>query len=187
MSILQTDGMDTSFPGVEPLIEEALTPLAEVPGGRGSAPLAFAARVLLEWDGSTDPDSPAPTLYQSLLTSLLDLLLSEEMSPETLGFLRFYFNSDPLLFGMLADRARTESGRRGADRHGEEPADVVAHAFKLSVAALQKRYGIGSAHGRGAGRPPSRLPIPSGGAPGFRWLNRSGIAPRGTASSISVP
>ncbi len=185
MSILQTDGMDTSFPAVEPLIEEALTPLAEVPGGRGSAPLASAARVLLEWDGSTDPDSPAPTLYQSLLTSLLDLLLSEEMSPETLGFLRFYFNSDPLLFGMLADRSNPVWKDR-SDRHGEEPADVVAHAFKLSVAALQKRYGNRVSAWTWRRAAPVTLAHPLGGIPGFRWLNRSGIAPRGTASSIWI-
>ena len=35
----------------------------------------------------------------------MDVLLSHEVSPSTLVFLRAYFNADPLLFGILNDPA----------------------------------------------------------------------------------
>ncbi len=183
MSLLQTDGLDASFSALQPLVEQGLAPLAEAEDP--DAILASAARALLDWDGRTDPDSPAPTLYQSLLTSLMNLLLSEEMSPATLDFLHFYFNSDPLLFGMLSDLSNPAWEDRSA-HHGEQPADVVAHAFKLSVAALEKRYGSKVSAWTWRRAAPVTLAHPLGGIPGFRWTNRSGIPPRGTATSLWI-
>ena len=184
MSVLQTDGLDMSFAVLRPLVEEGLAPLAESQDP-GDAVLATAARTLLDWDGNTDPGSPATTLYQSLLTSLMNVLLSEEMRPATLDFLRFYFNSDPLLFGMLEDRSNP-AWRDMTVLHGEKPADVVAHAFRLSVAALQKRYGKKVSEWTWRRAATVTLAHPLGGIPGFRWLNRGGIAPRGTAVSVWV-
>lgn len=181
MSVLQTDGQDASFEAMMALVQQGLAPLA---GAQDQdALLSSAARVLLDWDGRTDPDSPAPTLYQSLLTSLMTLLLKEEMSPATLNFLLFYFNSDPLLFGMLADRSNPAWTDRGT-RHGEQPADVVAHAFRLSVTALEKRYGSRVSAWTWRRAAPVTLAHPLGRIPGFRWTNRGGIPPRGTATSL---
>ena len=97
MNILQTDGLDASRASMRPLIRSkprrvrrAVRPPGSDAGKPG--PDSAAAAVLLSWDGRTDPDSP-PTLYQSLLTSLMRRLLSDEMSPATLSFLQFYFNS----------------------------------------------------------------------------------------------
>ncbi len=184
MGLLQTDGMDESFPALRGLLEQGLGPVAESPDPRDVL-LAQAARMLLDWDGSTDPDSPAPTLYQSLLTSLMNLLLSGEMSPATFDFLKFYFNSDPLLFGMLMDPGNPVWKDR-SDRHGEQPAEVVAHAFSLSVAALEKRYGNKVSGWTWRRAAPVTLANPLGGIPGFHWMNRAGIPPRGSANSIWI-
>jgi len=184
MSVLQNDGFDSSFQTLRPLIVEGLAPLAESHGPEESL-LSSAARELLEWDGSTDPDSPAPTLYQSLLTSLMNLLLSREMSPATLDFVRFYFNSDPLLFGMLSNQSNPAWKDRTI-RRGEQPADVVAHAFRLSVAALRERYGNRVSNWAWRRAALVTLANPLGGIPGFGWMNRGGIPPRGTANSVWV-
>jgi penicillin G amidase len=184
MGVLQTDGMDESFRALRGLVEQGLEPLAESRAPQ-DALRAQAARTLLDWDGSTDPDSPAPTLYQSLLTSLMNLLLSGEMSPATLDFIKFYFNSDPLLFGMLMDLGNPAWKDR-ATRHGEQPADVVAHAFSLSVAALEKRYGNKMSAWTWRRAAPVTLANPLGGIPGFHWMNRGGIPPRGSANSIWI-
>ncbi|HUJ76351.1 MAG TPA: penicillin acylase family protein, partial [bacterium] len=184
MSMLQTDGKDESFGKLLPLLEQALSSVAE-----SRAPLdalqAQAARTLLDWDGGTDPDSPAPTIYQSLLTSLMNLLLSGEMSPATLSFIRFYFNADPLLFGMLMDPKNPAWNDRLV-RHGEQPTDVVQHAFSLGVAALRKRYGSKVSGWTWRRAAPVTLANPLGSVPGFRWTNRGGIPPKGTGVSVWV-
>ncbi|HUI70848.1 MAG TPA: penicillin acylase family protein, partial [Spirochaetia bacterium] len=179
-----TDGLDESFLALRPLIMSGLGPLA---GSQGpEQPLVSqAASVLLDWDGSTDPDSSAPTLYQSLLTSLMNLLLSREMSPATLAFLHFYFNSDPLLFGMLSDLSNPAWKDRTI-RRGEQPADVVAHAFRISVAALRERYGNKMSDWTWRRAAPVTLANPLGAVPGFGWTNRSGIPPRGAANTVWV-
>ena len=184
MSMLQTDGKDESFRRLFPLISQGLSGVAESRTPQDEL-LAQAARTLLDWDGSTDPDSAAPTIYQSLLTSLMTVLLSGEMSAATLDFIKFYFNADPLLFGMLMDPGNPAWNDR-AVRLGEQPADVVQHAFSLSVAALRKRYGgkVSSWTWRRAA--PVTLAHPLGSVPGFRWTNRGGIPPRGTGVSVWV-
>jgi len=184
MSALQTDGLDESFTALRPLIEAGLAPLAESQDPK-DALLATAARTLLGWDGSTDPDAPATTLYQSLLTSLMNVLLSGEMRPATLDFLRFYFNSDPFLFGLLENQSNPVWKDRNIV-HGETPADVVAYAFRLSVAALQKRYGNKVSAWTWRKAATVTLTHPLGGIPGFRWLNRGRITPQGTAVSVWV-
>ena len=179
MSLLQADGRDNSFQSVRSLIERGIAPLADAP----SPLLASAARTLLSWDGNTDPDSPAPTLYQSLLTTLMDTLLSGEVSPPTLDFLLFYFNTDPLIFGMLDDPAnpvwRDIRAKTGRDREG-----VVAMCFRLTVAALSKKYGSRLTGWTWRRAAPVTLSHPLGSIPGFGFLNRGGIPPRGTASSV---
>ena len=72
--------------------------------------------MLRAWDGGVDPGSPAPTLYQSLLTVLMNSLLSDEVPQQTLEFLQFYFNADPLLFGILEDPANPAWENRAAVR-----------------------------------------------------------------------
>lgn len=184
VSALQTDGRDGSFAAVRPLIVTGLSALAESVSPLDALP-AQAARTLLGWDGRTDPDSPAPTLYQSLLVELMNLLLSEEMSRATLDFLHFYFNADPLLFGMLLDQSNPAWKDRSA-LDGESPADVVARSFRLTVAALAKRYGNRLQAWTWRKAAPVTLSHPLGGVPGFRWLNRGGIAPQGTDSSVWI-
>ena len=184
MSLLQTDGMDNSFQSVRPLLESGIASLAESSDPKDEL-VASAARTLLGWDGETDPDSPAPTLYQSLLTTLMRTLLSGEVRSSTLSFLQFYFNSDPLLFGMLADQSNPVWKDRSVAR-GEDPPSVVAGAFRSSVAALAKKYGGRLSAWTWRRAAPVTLSHPLGAIPGFRFLNRGGIAPRGTASSLWI-
>ncbi len=184
MSLLQTDGMDNSFQSVRPLLESGIASLAESSDPKDEL-VASAARTLLGWDGETDPDSAAPTLYQSLLTTLMRTLLSGEVRSSTLSFLQFYFNSDPLLFGMLADQSNPVWKDRSVTR-GEDPPSVVADAFRSSVAALAKKYGGRLSAWTWRRAAPVTLSHPLGAIPGFRFLNRGGIAPRGTASSLWI-
>ena len=179
MSALQSDGRDNSFPSVRAVIEKGVATLADAP----SPLLASAARTLLAWDGNTDPDSPAPTLYQSLLTTLMDVLLAHEVSMSTLGFLRTYFNSDPLLFGILGDPANP-AWTDLRELTGQDQTRVVATAFRLSVAALTRRYGPRLTEWTWRRAAPVTLPNALGSVPGLGFLNRGGFAPRGTSSSV---
>ncbi|MGA2481330.1 MAG: penicillin acylase family protein, partial [Spirochaetia bacterium] len=196
MRRLQTDGTDTSWVSVQPLVSRSLEPLAA-----GFDLLGAAARMLRAWDGRVDPGSPAPTLYQSLLTVLMNSLLSDEVPPQTLEFLQFYFNADPLLFGILEDPANPAwedlaavrpSGRtgtpvpRGLGAAGEKrsPEQMVAAAFRTVVADLQEAYGNDLDEWTWRRAAPVTLMHPLGSVFGFWSLNRGRIDPRGTATSI---
>jgi penicillin G amidase len=178
MSRLQTDGRDNSWSAVRPLILEALVPLAD----EGDM-LGAAARTLLSWNGQVDPSSPAPTLYQSLLTVLMDTLLGDEVTPATLDYLHFYFNTDPLLFGILGDPENPAWENRRT-RRDEPAAEVVAHAFGETVGRLARAYGPDVQKWTWRRAAPVTLAHPLGSVPGFWSLNRTGIPPRGTASSL---
>lgn len=179
MSKLQTDGRDNSWDAVRGIVSGGIARLADSP----STLVASAARTLLAWDGNVDPDSPAPTLYQSLLTTLMNVLLSREMSTVTLSFLRFYFNADPLLFGMLQD-PDNPAWKDLAELSGEDRDAVVAMSFRLSIAALVQKYGARLDNWTWRRTAPVIVAHPLGSIPGFGFLNRGGFAPRGTASSI---
>jgi penicillin G amidase len=178
MRMLQTDGRDNSWSPVQPLVQRALAPLAEEANALGAA-----ARTLLSWDGEVNASSPAPTLYQSLLTVLMDTLLGDEVTPATLDFLHFYFNTDPLLFAILDDPSNPAWENRRA-RQDEPPEKVVARAFGETVARLSKAYGADVQRWTWGRAAPVTLAHPLGRVPGYWSLNRTGIPPRGTASSL---
>jgi penicillin G amidase len=142
-----------------------------------------AARTLLSWDGDVDPSSPAPTLYQSLLSVLMDTLLEDEVTPATMDYLHFYFNTDPLLFGILGDPENPawEDRRTRLDESAEK---VVAGAFGETVGRLARAYGQDVQRWTWRRAAPVALSHPLGRVPGFWSANRTGIPPRGTASSI---
>ena len=178
MRLLQTDGRDNSYRAVKALVQRALAPLAGEPNTLGTA-----ARTLLSWDGDVDPSSPAPTLYQSLLTALMDTLLGDEVTPATLDYLHFYFNTDPLLFGILGDPSNPAWENRRT-RQAETPEKVVSQAFGETVARLARAYGQDVQSWTWRRAAPFTLAHPLGSVPGFWSSNRSGIPPRGTASSL---
>jgi len=178
MRVLQTDGRDNSYRAVQPLIERALVPLADREDILGAA-----ARTLLSWNGDVDPGSPAPTLYQSLLTVLMDTLLQDEVSPATMDWLRFYFNTDPLLFGILGDPQNPAWENRRTRQ--DEPAEtVVSRAFGEAVGRLARVYGSDVQKWSWSVAAPVILAHPLGTVPGFWSASRKGIPARGTASSL---
>ena len=64
--------------------------------------------------------------------------------------------------------------------------DDETDAFRLSVAALQKRYGTKVSAWTWRKAATVTLAHPLGGIPGFRWLNRGRVTPQGTAVSVWV-
>jgi penicillin amidase len=145
--------------------------------------LGVAARTLLSWDGAVDPSSPAPTLYQSLLSVLMDTLLEDEVTPATMSYLHFYFNTDPLLFGILG-HPENPAWENRRTREDETPERVVSRAFGETVGRLTRAYGQDVQTWTWRRAAPVALSHPLGNVPGFWSSNRTGIPARGTASSI---
>jgi penicillin amidase len=176
---IQTDGTDASFLAVAPVIKPALEPL----GLDKDARIAKAAGILTEWDGSVDPESPAPTIYQSFLSHLLIELVSDEVPPGTLDFLLFYFNADPLFFGILMDPQNPAWDDRGTPE-AERPPDCIRRAFAKTVHALQKTYGGVVEEWRWKKAAAFDLSHSLGGVFPLSIFNRTGLPPRGTAGSV---
>ena len=101
----------------------------------------------------------------------------------TLDYLHFYFNTDPLLFGILGDPSNPAWENRRT-RQAEDTEKVVSQAFGETVARLARAYGQDVQSWTWRRAAPFTLAHPLGSVPGFWSSNRSGIPPRGTASSL---
>lgn len=133
---LQLDVLDLGLFEVLPLFEKALKPLQQ-----DEDPLvAEAAEILCTWDGHSLPDSPAPSIFQSLNAFLLAKTLEDEVSPATHHFIMTYFNVDPLVFDILKDADNPAWDDR-ATPEVESAESVIASAFRETIAVLAEDYG----------------------------------------------
>ncbi len=174
---IQMDGTDPGFLAAKPALAGALDTLRRDADAR----VAKAAALLADWDGRVDPDSPVPTIYQSFISHLMIELLSDEVPPETLKFLLFYFNVDPLLFGIISDPANPAWDIRGTAGI-EDAMELQLLAFRKTARALTKAYGGRVDNWRWKKAAPLSFSHPFGSA--ISILNRSGFPPRGTGSSV---
>jgi len=110
-------------------------------------------------------------------------LLSDEVPPKTIEFLLFYFNIDPLLFGILLNPSNPAWDDLRTPET-ETSADVTRHIFTEAVRALEKAYGRRVEEWRWKRAAPFTLSHSFGGEPAFPMLNRTGLLPAGTASSV---
>ncbi len=176
---IQADGADASFLAVAGLLRETLRPLLSAKDEL----TARAAGELMEWDGMTDPQSPAPTIYQSFISHLLIETLSDEVAPGTLNFLLFYFNVDPLLFGILQNPSNPAwDDRRTAEV--ETADETIRLVFRKTAHALAKAYGDRVEGWKWKKAAPFDISHYLGSVLGFAGINRNGLSPAGTASSV---
>jgi penicillin amidase len=179
MRSIQTDGTDGSWLAVKSALSASLESLRRDADAR----TAKAAEILLAWDGAVDPESAATTIYQSFISHALIELLSDEVPPATLDFLLFYFNADPLLFGILEDPSNPAwDDRRTAQV--EAAADVQRRIFCKTVRDLEKAYGGRVEDWRWKKAAPFSISHSLGNALAPPLLNRSGLPPRGDASTV---
>lgn len=176
---IQMDGADASFTAMRPFLLPVLEGLKRDPD-----PLtAEAARVLSDWDGMTDPASPAPTIYQSLISMVFMQTMSDEASPDAFDFLLFYFNADPLIFGILADPSNPAWDDRLTTRV-ETAAEVMDTVFRGCVRALKIRYGRRVEDWSWRKAAPFTIYHAFGSRFAFNSYNRKDLPAMGTASSI---
>ena len=177
---LQRDGVDMGFIQLRPLYEEILGPLRS-----SSDPLVSgAARALLGWDGDCRPDSPAPTIFQALNVQLVVATMQDEVSHETMHFVRTYFNIEPLVYSILGDPANPAWDDRRTERR-ESAGQVIPWAFRRAVAELAEAYGGDVTKWRWADAAPFHLEHPFGDIRMLAgYLNRGPIPATGTGNTV---
>ncbi|MCB1152621.1 MAG: penicillin acylase family protein [Deltaproteobacteria bacterium] len=132
----QLDNIDAGWLSVRDFIVDALIPVTS----DSDPSVAKAAGILINWDGRSDGDLVAPSLYQSLVAFVMRNTLKDEVSKETLDFLLNYFNIDPLVFDILGDPNNPAWDDRANDTP-EYPRAVISKSFHQAVKELIKTYG----------------------------------------------
>lgn len=133
---LQLDNIDAGWQAVQTIFTAALSPLKTHPDAR----VRRAVEILLGWDGRSDSDSVAVSLFQTLQAYALKRVMADELSEATMHFMLGYFNLEPLVFDLLTDSSNPAwDDRRTPAR--ETMANELAAAFVDGVTAMAGVYG----------------------------------------------
>ena len=136
LQALQLDSVDLGWSELKVLYTEALQPFAD-----GDDPLlAEAAKTLIAWDGTVRPDEPAATIFQTLNSYVFREAVQDEFSRPTLKFVMHYFNTEPLLFDVLAHPSNPAWDDRRTEKR-EQAVEVVTAVYPRAIAALAEHYG----------------------------------------------
>jgi len=178
---MHLDGVDA---GIAPLLTRYREPLARL-GTDADPVVARAARALAVWDGDHVPEGFEPTLWNTLVALLVERVLEDEMSAETLEFVLEYFNIEPFVSGILLDFSNPAwDDRRTADREAAEP--TIEQVFREAVAVLVERYGRRPEDWTWQRAAPFILRHPFGGQKLLAsYLNRGPLPTRGSGNTIN--
>ena len=168
ISALQIDGMNMGYGEVLDAYKPTLTKLV----GDEDSLLSRAAEILLEWDGMMTGESIAPTIFNSLNAYLIKANLEDEVSPKTMAWYLKYFNAEPFLFGILKNPANPAWDDRRT-KEVETVDQVIEKSFRITIAALVKRYGPNIDNWQWQTAAPFYMTHPFGGQKSLaKYLNR---------------